>query len=73
MISPLQGISVVKLFSQLDEHCISSLGADAYQAYGEYPWSGYREMDRGFGVDLSVSLIYPLIVCTYHYGYILTY
>lgn len=29
------------------------LGATGYQAQSEYPWSGYREMDRGVGVDLS--------------------
>ncbi|XP_045177155.2 sorting and assembly machinery component 50 homolog [Mercenaria mercenaria] len=28
-------------------------GAAGYQAHSEYPWSGYKETDRGVGVDLS--------------------
>lgn len=28
-------------------------GANLYQASGEYPWSGYKEMDRGVAVDLT--------------------
>lgn len=28
-------------------------GATGYQAHSEYPWSGYKETDRGVGFDLS--------------------
>ncbi|XP_060592599.1 sorting and assembly machinery component 50 homolog [Ruditapes philippinarum] len=28
-------------------------GATGYQGHSEYPWSGYKETDRGVGVDLS--------------------
>lgn len=33
------------------------LGAAGYQSQSEYPWSGYREIDRGIGVDLSFPTI----------------
>ncbi|KAL4225587.1 sorting and assembly machinery component 50 [Mactra antiquata] len=29
------------------------IGANAYQAFNEFPWSGYTEKDRGLGIDLS--------------------
>ena len=31
-------------------------GTSVYQSSGEYPWSGYKETDRGVVIDLTVRL-----------------
>ena len=35
-----------------------------FQHSGEFPWSGYKELDRGLSFDLSVSTqLCPFVMC----------
>ncbi len=37
--------------------CVSSLNAGGFKYCGEYPWSGYKETDRGVGVELAFPTV----------------
>ena len=43
---------------RLQDHWSSGFrfGSSVYQSSGEYPWSGYKETDRGAAIDLTVIL-----------------
>ncbi|XP_012940018.1 sorting and assembly machinery component 50 homolog A [Aplysia californica] len=34
------------------------MGALAFQSHGEYPWSGYKQTDRGFALDLTFPTMF---------------
>lgn len=34
------------------------VGANAFQNYGEYTWSGYKQTDRGFAFDLTFPTVF---------------
>ncbi len=36
---------------------IFSLQGGVYEFKGDYPWSGYKETDRGVNVELNVSFM----------------